>query len=106
MDESNFHELADTVLEHLAEAIEMADSEGVLEADLLDGVLTIVLPDGNEIVINKHAPSTRIWMSSPASGASYFSYDEDQDEWCLSDGIPLEEVLSTDLNKLAGIELE
>lgn len=106
MDESNFHELADTVLEQLAEAIEMADSEGTLEADLLEGVLTVALPDGNEIVINKHSPSTRIWMSSPASGASYFSYDEDQDVWCLPDGTPLEEVLSHDLNKLAGIELK
>ncbi|MCB2081429.1 MAG: iron donor protein CyaY [Hyphomicrobiales bacterium] len=104
MDESNFHELADEMLERLMDSLEMLE-ESDIETDLVDGVLTVTLPDGNEIVLNKHAPTAQLWLSSPASGAGYFSYNEDDDIWEDPDGQALEETLSADLNRLAGVEL-
>ncbi len=81
MDESNYHELADSVLEHIFQTVEEADEEGVIDSDFHDGVINIVLPDGQEFVINKHSPTQQIWMSSPNSGARHFVYNEEENLW-------------------------
>lgn len=104
MDESNFHELADAVLASLMESIEMAEAEGV-SVDFIEGVLTIEFDDGAEIVLNKHAPSVQIWMSSPISGASRFSYDQESDEWTNSSDEELKEKLADELAEIADIDI-
>jgi len=106
MDESSFHEHADSVLEAMVDAIEVADESMALEVDLLDGVLTIVLPDGNEIVINKHEPTGQIWLSSPVTGSSKFSYDEIEDEWQNSSAETIESKLTEELENIANISLD
>jgi frataxin len=52
----------------------LEDSHG-LECELESGVLSLIMPDDKEYVINKHAPSKQIWVSSPYSGAGYFEYN-------------------------------
>ncbi len=81
MDETLFTLTATQELSLLTEALESADSEGVLDVECLDGVLSITLEDGREYVINKHTPSRKIWASSPLSGASYYIYDEATTTW-------------------------
>ncbi len=80
MDENTFHTAADHTLERFFDAIDaqLGDS---LEVDLEGGVLTVELENGGSYVINKHAPNRQIWMSSPASGASHFDYDEASGQW-------------------------
>jgi frataxin len=80
LDETRFATLADETLRRLMDAI---DSEGgdTLEADLRDGILTIDLDSGGQYIINKHAPNREIWVSSPASGAWHFAYDEAKRAW-------------------------
>jgi len=106
MDETSFHERADDLLSSLYEAAESANEEGALEADLVEGVLTLKLEDGNEFVINKHEPSRKIWVSSPVSGASRFTYNEDDDEWLNSEGELFRERIVEELAQLASIDLE
>lgn len=106
MDESNFHELADELLDELAEAIEMADPDGLLDVDISEGVLTIEIPDDGEYVINKHAPTVQIWVSSPVSGASYYSYDEGEGEWMSEEGRPFKQMLVAELSDKADLDLE
>ena len=73
LDESAFHAAADATLSALMETIE--DGLGdVLDVDLDGGILTIELDSGGSYVINKHAPSRQIWVSSPVSGATRFGY--------------------------------
>ena len=43
-----------------------------LEADLIDGVLTIQDLDDKTYVISFHEPTSQIWNSSPLSGAHHF----------------------------------
>ena len=105
MDESNFHERADDLLSSLFEAIEMADEEGVVEAELIEGVLTIELEDGGEFVINKHEPSQQVWVSSPSRGAKHYSYLEEDDEWMDNDESFKDAVLE-ELSDLVGINAE
>lgn len=106
MDSSSYHELADDLLESLCEAIEEADEDGVVDPDLVEGVLTITLEDGGEYVINKHAASSEVWVSSPESGASHFAYQEDDDEWINTDGAEFKEMISAELANLADIDVE
>ncbi len=99
MDNSDFILLAEETLQTIYDAIEAADQEFTLEVDLLGGVLNIELPDGGEYVINKHAPTTQIWLSSPTSGASHFSYDEDDERWTDTSGNDLHEMLQSELER-------
>lgn len=105
LNESQFHLLADTTLERLAEVLETADEAGECEIDLLSGILTLELPTGQHYVISKHAPSQQIWLSSPISGGLHFSYNPEDDSWRLPDGQALQPLLARELETLIGLRL-
>ena len=91
MSDSRFESLADSLLSSLEEALgEEAD------ADLQGSVLT-VQSDGGTWVVNKHAPTRQIWLSSPRSGARHFAYDNESGLWKDTRG-------GTDLLTLLGEE--
>ena len=73
LDESAFHAAADATLSAMMETIEDALGD-VLDVDMDGAILTIELDSGGCYVINKHASSRQIWMSSPVSGATHFGY--------------------------------
>jgi len=105
MDESQFIELADNVLQKISDKIEEYDEDYTLEVDLLDGILNIELPDGGEYVINRHDSTQEIWLSSPSSGASHFAYEEDEEVWMDSNDNELLEMLQNELEVYINIEL-
>jgi len=71
MNESAFESLADSLLEALEEG---------LDAERQGGVLTVEGDDGTWIV-NKHAPTRQIWLSSPKSGARHYAFAADSGLW-------------------------
>lgn len=106
MDETSFHERADAVLEALEEALEEAASEHDIEADLHHGILTLSIPEIGEYVINKHSPTTQIWVSSPISGALHFAYDDIEDQWkCTQSDQRLHELLTEELAEHAQLHM-
>ena len=75
MSDSAFESLADSLLATLEEAIgEHADAE------LQGGILTVDGEDGTWVV-NKHAPTRQIWLSSPKSGAKHYAFDDASGRW-------------------------
>ncbi|MBS0521638.1 MAG: iron donor protein CyaY [Proteobacteria bacterium] len=75
MTDTRFENLADSLLEALEEGIgDHADAE------LQGGVLTVEGADGTWIV-NKHAPTGQIWLSSPKSGARHYAYEAGSGLW-------------------------
>ena len=44
------------------------------------GILTVEGDDGTWIV-NKHAPTRQIWLSSPKSGARHYAFDAGSGQW-------------------------
>jgi frataxin len=75
MSDSAFESLADSLLEALEEGLgEVADAE------LQGGVLTVEA-DGGTWVVNKHAPTKQIWLSSPKSGARHYAFDAARSQW-------------------------
>lgn len=72
MSESAFETLADSLLAALEDQI--GD-----DADLQSGILTVE-GEGTWIV-NKHAPTRQIWLSSPLSGARHYAFDAESGQW-------------------------
>jgi frataxin len=75
MSDSSFESLADSLLEALEEGL-----GNVADAELQGGVLTVEADEGTW-VINKHAPTRQIWLSSPKSGARHYAFDQGSGLW-------------------------
>jgi len=73
--DSAFESLADSLLAVLEE--EIGDHA---DAELQGGILTVEGDEGTWIV-NKHAPTRQIWLSSPLSGARHYAYDAPSGQW-------------------------
>ena len=92
MSDSAFASLADSLLTALEEAL--GDH---MDAELQGGVLTVEGDDGTWIV-NKHAPTRQIWLSSPRSGARHYAFEAGTGKWLDTRGSgDLLEVLSAEL---------
>ena len=75
MSERSFESLANSLLE----ALEGALADGA-DAELQGGVLTVE-GEGGTWVVNKHAPTRQIWLSSPKSGARHYAFDAAAGLW-------------------------
>ena len=75
MSDSAFETLADSLLDALEEAV-----GAEADAERQGGVLTIDGDDGTWVV-NKHAPTRQIWLSSPKSGARHYAFEASQGLW-------------------------
>lgn len=73
MSDSAFETLANSVLEALE--AELGD-----DVERQGGVLTVERDEGTW-VINKHAPTKQVWLSSPKSGARHFGFDAASGLW-------------------------
>lgn len=79
MPESTFENLADSLLAALEEGI-----GAHADAELQGGILTIEgdpVNGGGVWVVNKHAPTRQIWLSSPISGARHYAFDAAAGRW-------------------------
>ncbi len=103
--EKDFEELAAKTLSKISDALDQFDEAGDLEADYQNGIITITLDSGKQFIVNQHAPSRQIWLSSPLSGGKHFSYDTASGNWQLADGVVLNTLLSAELKTLADIDI-
>ncbi|WP_421999641.1 iron donor protein CyaY [Reyranella sp.] len=84
MSHSTFESLADDLLAALEEGIG-AGSDA--DAELQGGILTVDGKAGTWVV-NKHAPTSQIWLSSPISGARHYALDAASGLWTDTRGGP------------------
>lgn len=83
MNESDFDQLAEDTMVAIEEAI---DDSGVdIDYDTAGGILTLEFTNGSQIIINKQAPLTQIWVAA-RSGGFHFDYDADDECWRLQGG--------------------
>ena len=96
MSDSAFETLADSLLATLEEAL--GDH---VDAELQGGILTVE-GDAGTWIVNKHAPTRQIWLSSPVSGARHYAFDAATGRWQdTRGGSDLLETLRSEL----GVEL-
>lgn len=103
---TDFQLEAKKTLDELADLLDKFDSSGDLELEYSDGIITITLLSGKQFIINKHAPSSQIWLSSPLSGGLHFSRDVACCKWKLNDGRDLYGILAGELKSIAGIDID
>lgn len=100
MDERAFEALAGATLDRLADALEQGLADDA-DVELRGGILTVELEAGGQFVLNRHAPTREVWLSSPVSGASHFA--RRGEAWISTrGGERLEDVLAGDLERLLG----
>ena len=99
-----FDSAANRFLAALSSAFE--EALPMAEVDLEGGILTVELEDGGTYVINKHAPTRQIWVSSPASGATHFARDQGSDRWIdTRGGRDLARMLRDEIRTATGADL-
>lgn len=102
MDSSAFEDLAEETLERLFGALDEAIGDDA-DVDFEGGILTIELEDGRQYIINKHAASQEIWVSSPVSGAAHYAYDMEAGAWVSTrGGGVLSQTLAAELHQITG----
>jgi frataxin len=73
--------MSDSAFETLANSLLAALEEGLGDdAELQAGILTVEGEAGTWIV-NKHAPTRQVWLSSPKSGAKHYAFEAVKGVW-------------------------
>lgn len=103
IDEAEFGRIADRLIADIADKIEEADADAVLECEVISGVLTIENETGKSWVVSKHAPNKQIWLASPYSGGLHFCFNDGA--WMLADGRILQALLAEEIKTHAGVEV-
>lgn len=103
LDEAGFHHLADKTISRLGEAIDV-DLGDEIDVEEQNEILTLILPDGGQYIINKNAPLKQIWLSSPRSGAWHFDWDAATERWRSTRGekVALDDLLLGELEAITG----
>jgi frataxin len=79
--------MSDSAFESLADSLLAALEEGIgahADAELQGGILTVdgdAKSGGGTWVVNKHAPTRQIWVSSPKSGARHYAFEVGSGQW-------------------------
>ena len=98
MDENQFSKVVETELTLLYNILDDKSEELDIEVDFSGDVIYITTATDQQFVINRHTPTKQIWLSSPKSGASYFLFDANKNQWPNKSGEILREKINNELN--------
>jgi len=100
MTESEFNHQIDETLLAIEEAVDASDTG--IDYENSGGVLTLILPDHSQVIINRQTPVRQLWMAAK-SGGYHFDFDKKTSEWHrTSDGAELFVALSEVLSEQGG----
>ena len=71
MNDNAFESLADSLLETLEEGLDAERQGSVLRVE----------GEAGTWIVNKHAPTRQIWLSSPKSGARHYAFEPGSGLW-------------------------
>jgi iron donor protein CyaY len=100
INESAFHDRCGEDIARLQDALEAQDTQGLLDIDGQDGMLSVKLEDGRTFVISRHTAARELWLSSPVSGGHHFR--PVGDGWVLPNGQTFPRLFLDELNHLTG----
>lgn len=80
MDESEFNQRVDDILEHIEDAIENTGSD--IDYETAGGILTLTFENNSKIIINRQTPVRQIWVAT-RQGGFHFIYNDAVDQWQL-----------------------
>jgi CyaY protein len=80
MNESQFNQLAEQTMIAIEEAIDASGAD--IDYDTISDILTLEFENGTQIIINKQAPASQLWVAA-RSGGFHFDYDVNTETWVL-----------------------
>ena len=82
MNESEFNDIVDDLLVEIEDAIEeTCDETGVdIDYETTSGILTLEFTNGSQIIINRHAPLSQIWLACK-QGGFHFDFNAESEQW-------------------------
>lgn len=80
MNESEFNKLAEQTMIEIEEAIDASGAD--IDYDTVSDILTLEFENGSQIIINKQAPASQLWVAA-RSGGFHFDYDTGTQSWRL-----------------------
>jgi CyaY protein len=90
MNESEFNQLADSVLLQIEQAIEAGGED--LDFETVGGILEIECGNGSKVIINRQTPNRELWVAAKSGG---FHFRLHQQRWIdTRDGRELGNALS------------
>lgn len=88
MNDETYHASIDRLFLDLESILESAESE--LDWDIQEGILTITLPQGSQLILSRQSSLQELWLASP-TGA--FHFQASNQEWVTRQGDTLMTVL-------------
>ena len=73
MNDTQYHQLADQVLEQLQDAVDEVDFD--LDYESAGGIVEVIFPNGTKIIVNKQAPLHQLWVATKFNG-HHFEYKD------------------------------
>ncbi|QMV15900.1 iron donor protein CyaY [Vibrio spartinae] len=102
MNDTEFHQLVDQMLEQIEQMID--DSGADIDYETTGNVMTLDFEDRSQIVINRQEPMHEIWLASK-SGGFHFQYTDQQ--WiCSKTGLELIALIRQECEKQAGESID
>ncbi|EMI5490108.1 iron donor protein CyaY [Providencia stuartii] len=78
MNDSEFHQLADTMMASIEEHLDNYDGDADIDCETNGGVMTLSFEDGSKIIINRQEPFHQIWLATKQGG---YHYDYKDNNW-------------------------
>ncbi|MFK5986861.1 MAG: iron donor protein CyaY [Pseudomonadota bacterium] len=78
MTESEFNDCIDDIIINIEEQMDELDTE--VDYETTSGILTLIMADQSQIIINRQSANLQLWMAAK-SGGYHFVYDEKQQQW-------------------------
>ncbi|MBW3698542.1 iron donor protein CyaY [Vibrio sp. T187] len=102
MNDTEFHQLVDTQMQNIEEAID--DSEADIDYEVTGNVMTLEFEDRSQIIINRQEPMHEIWLASKSGGFHFKLVDG---KWtCSKTGVELFTMVKDECVKHAGEEID
>ena len=78
MTESEFNDVIDDIIISIEEQLDDLDTK--VDYETSSGILTLIMPNNSQIIINRQSANLQLWMAAK-SGGYHFIYDENQQQW-------------------------
>jgi len=102
MNETEFHQLVDSQMQIIEQAID--DSGADIDYETSGNVMTLEFEDRSQIIINRQEPMKEIWLASKSGGFHFQWIDE---QWiCSKTGVELISMVKQECEKHAGEEID
>jgi CyaY protein len=100
MNESEFNQRADDIIDLIEERLDETDAD--LDYEMAGGILTITFANNSKVIINRQTPLKQIWVAAK-SGGFHFGFTPEAEAWVNdSDGMELFAALTKFCTEQAG----